>query len=209
MKSNTSTANPRAASPGRALLALLTVATLLTLVPTRASATELALRPNSVSLSAGSERAEIFYARGSELRFGWVGARYLHRVAGLGLPIGVSQEIWAQAGRPLQLRAELTPMVLTGDHLTPGLGATLGLDQRFIGRTLLGSLGLEVDYAAQAPLERFEQRANLLLTSGVGHRFGGMDLWLTARAGYTLGGQGGGGLIASMSLGATFGRFTR
>src|SRR5690554_6224698 len=138
MKSNASTANPRAASPGRALLTLLTVATLLTLVPTRASATELALRPNFVSLSAGSERAEIFYARGSELRFGWVGARYLHRVAGLGLFFGLSQEVWARAGRPLQFRAELILMVLTGDHLTPGLGATLGLDQRFIGRTLLG-----------------------------------------------------------------------
>ena len=192
----------------RTLSGALLLLAMLALVPTRASATELALRPHAISLSAGTEGAALYLSRGTEARAGWVGARYLHGATGVGVPLGFYQEIFARVGRPLMLRAELTPMLLTRDHLTPALGATLGLDQRFVGRTLLASLGLEVDYAAQAPLERFEQRTNLLLTGGLGHRFAGADLWITAHAGYTLGGQGGGGLVAAVSVGMTLGRFT-
>ncbi|TXD36583.1 hypothetical protein FRC98_12155 [Lujinxingia vulgaris] len=187
--------------------ALLPLLAMLVFFPASVGATELALRPHAISLSAGTEGGALYLSRGTEARAGWVGARYQLASRGVGVPLGFNQEVLSRVGRPLHLRAELTPMLLTRDHLTPALGATLGLDQRFVGRTLLASLGLEVDYAAQAPLERFEHRTNLLLTGGLGHRFAGVDLWITAHAGYTLGGQGGGGLVASLSIGMTLGRF--
>ncbi|RDV36786.1 hypothetical protein DV096_17010 [Bradymonadaceae bacterium TMQ3] len=195
-------------SPRSVSGALLTLLAILAFLPASASATELALRPHALSLSAGTEGAALYLSRGTEAHAGWVGLRYQHAALGVGLPLGFNLELLSRVGRPLHLRAELTPMLLTRDHLTPALGAILGLDQRFVGRTLLASLGLEVDYAVQAPLERFEQRTNLLLTGGLGHRFAGADLWLTAHAGYTLGGQGGGGLVAAVGVGMTFGRFT-
>jgi hypothetical protein len=169
------------------------------LAPAMADAAEVLLAREGLTARLGTSRAGLGYSRPFSSHTASLGLDYQWGPAAVSVPIGISRELTSGPRYTLLARAAVSPMLAMRGGLDLALTTRVGMDNRFMGRTLAALIGIEVDAALS--LTSFpDNRQRYLVVAGVGHHGPRLSAWLIGRAGYTEGGVGRGAVFTELGI---------